>query len=84
MPNYAKLRELMSHRVCLEYDTGARIVGYLAACQPGEGQVQFIKLTSVELLDASGAIVDKRNDLFLCPNVLTAFRLDEGPRGRDL
>lgn len=84
MPNYAKLRELVSHRVCLEYDTGARIVGYLAACQPGDGQVQFIKLTSAELINSDGEVVDEAEELTLCPNVLTAFRLDEGPRGRDL
>jgi hypothetical protein len=27
MPNYNKLRELVSHRVTFDYDTGARIVG---------------------------------------------------------
>jgi len=35
MPNYGRLKELVSHRVTFEYDTGARIVGYIAACKPG-------------------------------------------------
>lgn len=84
MPDYSKLHELVSHRVTIEYDTGARIVGYLAACQPGSGQVQFATLTSVELLDRDGAVVDKLDELTVCPNVLTGFHLDEGPRGRNL
>jgi hypothetical protein len=84
MPNYSKLRELVSHRVCIEYDTGARIVGYLAGCLPGDGQVQFAKLTSAELIDADGEVREKHAEITVCPNVMTAFRLDEGPRGRDL
>ena len=34
MPNYAKLHDLISHRVTIEYDTGARVSGYLASCHP--------------------------------------------------
>lgn len=83
MPNYSKLRELVSHRVCLEYDTGARIVGYLAACQPGDGPVQFAKLTSAQLIDSDGKVMESPEEITVCPNVLTAFRMDEGPRGRD-
>jgi len=49
MPDYAKLREMVSHRVAFEYDTGARIVGYLAQCRPGSGPVQLVKLARAEL-----------------------------------
>ncbi|MCG8425244.1 MAG: hypothetical protein MJE77_45770 [Proteobacteria bacterium] len=84
MPDYSKLHELVSHRVTIEYDTGARIIGYLAACLPGSGQVQFAKLTSVELIGADGQVADELDELTICPNVLTGFHLDEGPRGRDL
>ena len=34
MPDYKKFREMISHRVTLDYDTGAKIVGYLASCAP--------------------------------------------------
>ena len=51
MPDYTKLHDLVSHRVSLEYDTGARIVGYVASCQPTSGPVQFVLLKKVELLD---------------------------------
>lgn len=83
MPDYSRIHEMVSHRVCLEYDTGARIVGYLASCQPGSGPVQFVKLTSAELIDSSGRVVQKAADLTVCPNLVSAFRMDEGPRGRD-
>lgn len=83
MPDYSKIHDLVSHRINIEYDTGARIIGYLASCQPGSGPVQFVKLTSVELLDASGRKVLELDELTVCPNALTGIHLDEGPRGRD-
>ena len=83
MPDYSKLRQLMSHRVCVEYDSGARIVGYLGGCRPGEGPVQFVTLTRVEMYDADGKLVEQHDELSMCPNVMTGFQLDEGPRGRD-
>ena len=84
MPDYSKLHEFVSHRVCIEYDTGARIVGYLEACQPNDGQVQFAKLTKVELLDNNGTVVETHDELTVVPNGLTGFRKDEGPSGRDI
>ena len=84
MPDYSKLRQLMSHRVSVEYDSGARIVGYLGGCRPGTGPVQFVTLTHVEMYDAAGALVEKHDELSMCPNVMTGFQLDEGPRGRDV
>jgi hypothetical protein len=84
MPDYSKLREHVSHRVAFEYDTGARIVGYLASCQPGTGPVQFVVLTSAELVDADGNTVAELDEATICPNVLTGFAKAEGPRGRDI
>ena len=84
MPDYSKLHDLISHRVNLEFDTGARVVGYLASCQPSSGPVQFALLKKVELIDATGRIVQKTDELTVCPNVLVGVHLDEGPRGRDL
>jgi hypothetical protein len=83
MPDYSKLRELVSHRISIEYDTGARIVGYLSQCRPGEGQVQLVRLSRAELQDADGNILETHDNLSICPNVLTGFRLEEGPSGRD-
>lgn len=79
MPNYAKLHDLISHRVTLEYDTGARIVGYLAMCQPSSAPVQFCKLTHAQLINSDGDIVEEHDELTLCPNTITGFRLDDGP-----
>jgi len=84
MPDYSKLRELVSHRVVLEYDTGARIVGYLAACRPDSGPVQMVRISRAELIDADGRVMETHDTLSACPNVLTGFRLEEGPSGRDL
>jgi hypothetical protein len=84
MPNYSKLHDLMSHRVTLEYDTGARITGYLASCQPSSGPVEFVVLSEVKLIDSRGRILRELGELTLCPNVLTSIALDEGPRGRDV
>jgi hypothetical protein len=84
MPNYAKLHELLSHRVTIEYDTGARVTGYLASCQPSSGPVEFCVLSEVKLIDSRGRVVRETDELTLCPNMLTSIALDEGPRGRDL
>ena len=83
MPDYSKLHEFVSHRVCIEYDTGARIVGYLAGCQPNEGQVQFAKLTKAELIGSDGRVLEAHDEITVVPNVLTSFRKEEGPSGRD-
>jgi len=84
MPDYTKLHDLVSHRVSLEFDTGARIVGYVASCQPTSGPVQFVLLKKVEMIDDTGRIVQRVDEVTLSPNVLVGVSLDEGPRGRDL
>ena len=84
MPNYAKLHDLISHRVAIEYDTGARVTGYLASCQPSSGPVEFVVLSDAKLFDSKGRVVREAKELTVCPNVLTSIALDEGPRGRDV
>ncbi len=84
MPNYSKLHDLISHRVTIEYDTGARVTGYLASCQPSTGPVEFVVLQDAKLVDSRGRVVREAGEMTMCPNVLTAIALDEGPRGRDL
>ena len=84
MPNYTKLHDLISHRVMIEYDTGARVSGYVASCQPSSGPVEFVVLSDAKLVDSKGRVVREAKELTVCPNVLTSIALDEGPRGRDL
>ena len=84
MPNYAKLHDLISHRVSIEYDTGARVTGYLASCQPSSGPVEFVVLSEAKMIDSRGRVVRELTEMTLCPNVLTSIAMDEGPRGRDI
>jgi hypothetical protein len=79
MPNYGKLHELVSHRVTFEYDTGARIVGYVAACKPGSGPVQLVQMSRVDIFDDKGKLMEHHDEFSFVPNVMTTFRLTEGP-----
>jgi hypothetical protein len=84
MPNYAKLHDLISHRVSIEYDTGARVTGYLASCQPSSGPVEFVVLSDAKLIDSHGRLLREAGELTMCPNMVSSIALDEGPRGRDV
>ena len=44
--DYKKLRDMVSHRVTFEYDSGSKVVGYVASCLPPSGAVKFIHLAS--------------------------------------
>jgi hypothetical protein len=79
MPNYSKLRELVSHRVMFEYDTGARVVGYIAGCKPATGPVLVVMMSRVDVLDDKGRVLEHHDEFSLVPNVMTTFRLQEGP-----
>jgi len=83
MPDYSKLRDLVSHRVELEYDSGARVIGYVASCQPEQGEVQLMSLNKVSFVDADGKVLETRDTATLVPNVLTGLRKAEGPSGRE-
>lgn len=84
MPDYSKIHDLISHRISLEYDTGARIVGMLASCQPSSGAVEFVVIHDAKLISSSGQLVRELKEVTLCPNVVSGIAIDEGPRGRDL
>lgn len=84
MPNYSKLHDMVSHRVTIEYDTGARVTGTIASCQPTSGPVEFLVLADATLVDSRGRVVREAGELTLCPNILTSIGLAEGPRGRDV
>jgi hypothetical protein len=79
MPDYKKIRDMVSHRVTLEYDTGAKIVGYLASVAPTQGPVQYAVLSKVQVLDASNKVVAKFEELPVVPNNLISLKVTEGP-----
>ena len=79
MANYGKLRDFVSHRVTFEYDTGARVIGYLAACKPATGPVQLVVLSRADIIDANGAVLEHHAELSIVPNLLATYRLTEGP-----
>ena len=41
-------------------------------------------MTQGDVLDATGRIIEHHDTLSVVPNALTAYRLTEGPRGRDV
>lgn len=83
MPQYQKLRDYVSHRITFDYDTGARIVGYITTAKPANGQVQLINMSKVDILDATGRVLEHHEAFTLVPNGLVGFRVTEGPSGRE-
>jgi hypothetical protein len=79
MPSYERLKEMISHRVTFDYDTGARVVGYLATCKPAQGPVQLVVLSRAEISDRDGNVLERHEQLSLVPNALAGVRLTEGP-----
>lgn len=82
MPDYAKIHDLVSHRVALDYDTGARVVGMLASCLPASGPVEFVVLHHAKLYGSKGQLVAEREEITLSPNAIAGVARDEGPSGR--
>ena len=79
MPDYKKLRDMVSHRVTFDFDTGAKIAGYVASCAPASGPVQFVVLSKVQVSDAAGSVIARYDELPIVPNNLIGFRITEGP-----
>lgn len=82
MPDYSRIREMISHRIVVEYDTGARIVGYVSNCRPNEGEVQLVTLSRARIEDSEGNVLETHESLSVCPNLITGLKLEEGPSGR--
>ena len=78
MPDYRQLRDMVSHRVTFEYDTGVRLVGYLTGVEPAEGAVHYAVLCNAELLDQTFRVVARFAELPLVPNNLVSIRFSEG------
>ncbi|MSP17360.1 MAG: hypothetical protein EXR73_12270 [Myxococcales bacterium] len=83
MPDYTKLRQMVSHRVTFEFDTGARVTGYVAACKPPTGQVQVVNLVRADLCDSTGRVLEHHEAYSFVPNALVGVRVTEGPSGRE-
>ena len=77
--NYNKLRDMVSHRVTFEYDTGTKLVGYVASCAPANGPLHLLVLSKVQLLDAAQNVIARYDELPLVPSNLIGFQITEGP-----
>ena len=78
MPDYKKIRDMVSHRVTFEYDTGAKIIGYVASVAPTQGPVQYAVLSKVQVLDSSSKVVARFEELPVVPNNLVGVKVTEG------
>ena len=72
--DYKKLRDMVSHRVTFEYDSGSKVVGYVASCLPPSGAVQMLVLSKVAVFDGSKNVIARYDELPLVPNNLVGLR----------
>jgi hypothetical protein len=79
MSDYASIRDMVSHRVTFEFDSGAKVTGTIAACAPTEGAVEYVVLSKAEILDSKNRVVARFDELPLVPNSLVGFAVTEGP-----
>jgi hypothetical protein len=79
MPDYTSIRDMVSHRVTFEFDSGARIVGYVASCAPVDGPVEYVVLSKAQILDSKSRVLARFEELPVVPNSLVGFAVTEGP-----
>lgn len=79
MHNNDRLRDMVSHRVVLNYEDGTSVRGYIAACRPAEGPVHVVVLSRAEIISGSGQLIQQDRELVVIPSVLVDFRIAEGP-----
>ncbi len=79
MSDYASIRDMVSHRVTFEFDSGAKIVGTIAACAPTEGPVEYAVLSKAQVIDSKNRVVARFEELPVVPNSLISFEVTEGP-----
>jgi hypothetical protein len=70
---------MVSHRVTFEYDSGAKIVGYIAACAPTEGAVEYAILSKAKIYDSKNRLLASFDELPVVPNSLMRYAVTEGP-----
>ncbi len=80
MPDYSRLRDLLSHRVTFDFDSGARLVGYVMGAMPQAGPVLVLAMHNVDLLDANGKVLEHHEKFSFIPNAMTGYRITEGPQ----
>ena len=78
MANHQSLREMLSHRVTFTYDTGAQVVGTIAACAPVQGPVEYVILAKAEVKSGAGQVLARFAELPLVPNHLVGITVTEG------
>ena len=76
--DYRKLRDMVSHRVTFEFDSGAKVVGTIGSCMPATGPVQMLVLSKVQVLDGGQKLLAKYDEYPLVPNNLVGFEITEG------
>lgn len=79
MPDYASIRDMVSHRVTFEFDSGAKIIGYVASCAPVDGPVEYAVLSKAQILDSKSRVLARFEELPVVPNSLVSFVVTEGP-----
>ena len=77
--DYKKLRDMVSHRVTFEFDSGSKVVGTIGSCLPPSGPVQMLVLSKVQILDSAENVLGKYEELPMVPNNLIGFQITEGP-----
>jgi hypothetical protein len=79
MLDYKKLRDMVSHRVTFEFDTGVKVIGYIASFAPASGAVQMVVLSKVQIVDGGSNVLARYDELPMIPNNLIGFAITEGP-----
>jgi|WetSurMetagenome_2_1015567.scaffolds.fasta_scaffold1244587_1 hypothetical protein len=76
MPDYARLREYVSHRVAFDYENGVKVVGYVGQTRPPLGPVQTVMLSAALLYAPDGKLVRRLEQTSLVPNLLVNVQKD--------
>ncbi len=83
MPDYARLREYVSHRVAFDFENGVKIVGYVGQTRPPLGPVQTVLLSGVLIYSPDGKLVRQLDEATLVPNMLVSLHRDGGRMALD-
>src|SRR5512135_1805357 len=78
MPDYARLREYVSHRVTFDFENGVKVVGYIGQTRPPQGPVQTVMLSAVLIYSPDGKLVRQLDEATLVPNLLVSVQKEDG------
>jgi hypothetical protein len=82
MSTSQSLRDLVSHRVTFDFESGIHLTGYVATVRPADGPVVSMSLTRVELTNDKGDVIERHREMVVIPSVMTNYRLTEGPSAK--